>query len=174
MPLSRPPAISTTGAGKARSAAITASGWVPWESLTNRTPSTRPTDWSRCSTPVNAAAARRIASGAMPNSIPTAIAARALETLWRPGMPSSSTGMIPPPGPAWATPPPASGSRSTAAATIQPSTHAETARHGPVVPVQDRRGGPQAGVPAHDGSSRLSTSAPSGSTSSARRRLTRR
>ena len=42
-PLSRPPAISTTGAGNARRAAITASGWVPWESLTNRTPSSRPT-----------------------------------------------------------------------------------------------------------------------------------
>ena len=42
-PLSRPPAISTIGGAKARSAAITASGCVPCESLTNRTPSTRPT-----------------------------------------------------------------------------------------------------------------------------------
>ena len=38
-PLSRPPAISTIGGSKARSAAITASGWVPCESLTKRTPS---------------------------------------------------------------------------------------------------------------------------------------
>ena len=38
-PLSRPPAMSTIGAGKARRAAMTASGWVPCESLTNRTPS---------------------------------------------------------------------------------------------------------------------------------------
>ena len=53
-PLSRPPAISTTGGSNARSAAMTASGWVPWESFTNRTPSTSPTGWSRCSTPVNA------------------------------------------------------------------------------------------------------------------------
>ena len=33
-PLSRPPAISTIGLAKARSAAMTASGWVPCESLT--------------------------------------------------------------------------------------------------------------------------------------------
>ena len=70
----------------------TASGWVPWESLTNRTPSTIATDSRRCSTPSNAVAARRIASGATPNRRPVATAARALETLWRPGIASSATG----------------------------------------------------------------------------------
>ena len=149
-PLSRPPAISTTGPGNARRAAMTASGWVPCESLTNRTPSTRPTVWSRCSTPVNAAAARRTASGATPNSSPTAIAARAFETLCRPGIPSSSTGMIPPPGPACAVPPPAIGSRSTAADTIQPSTTPRPPGHRAVVAVQDHRRGAQPRVAAHD------------------------
>ena len=67
-PLSRPPAISTIGASNARSAAMTASGCVPCESLTKRTPSMSATDSRRCSTPVNAAAAARIASGATPNS----------------------------------------------------------------------------------------------------------
>ena len=122
IPLSRPPAIRTIGGSNARSAAITASGWVPCESLTNRTPSTSATGSRRCSTPVNAAAASRMASGASPNRSPTAIAARALETLWAPGMASSPTGMMRPPGPVAAGPPPATGSRSTPAATIQPST----------------------------------------------------
>ena len=42
--MSRPPAMSTIGASNARSAAITASGCVPCESLTKRTPSTTATD----------------------------------------------------------------------------------------------------------------------------------
>ena len=68
MPLSRPPAMSTTGASKARSAATTASGWVPCESLTKRTPSTSATGSSRCSTPRKAAAAARIAAGSSPKA----------------------------------------------------------------------------------------------------------
>ena len=49
--LARPPAISTIGGAKPRSAAMTASGCVPCESLTKRTPSTIATSSSRCSTP---------------------------------------------------------------------------------------------------------------------------
>jgi hypothetical protein len=59
-PLSRPPAIRTSGRGKERSAAITASGWVPCESLTNRTRSTIATCSRRCSTPAKPPAAARI------------------------------------------------------------------------------------------------------------------
>ncbi len=70
---------------------MTASGWVPCESLTKRTPSTTATVSRRCSTPVKAAAARRIAAGSMPKWRAVATAARAFETLWRPGIASSST-----------------------------------------------------------------------------------
>ena len=71
---------------------------------------------------MNAAAAARIASGATPNAARCAIAARAFDTLWAPGMASSAVGMIRPPGPVAAVPPPAIGSLSTPSATIQPST----------------------------------------------------
>ena len=64
MSLSRPPAISTIGASKARSAAIDRVGLgalrvVDEADAVDR----RPTGSSRCSTPVNAAAAARIAVG---------------------------------------------------------------------------------------------------------------
>ena len=120
-PLSRPPQMRTMGAEKAWSAAMTASGCVPWESLTYRTPSTNATVSSRCSTPVNPAAVRRIASGATPNSRPTATAASALLVLWRPGMASSPTGMTRPSGTTLADPPPTRRSRSTPSAVIQSS-----------------------------------------------------
>ena len=88
----------------------------------NRTPSTTPTGSSRCSTPVNAAAAR-MASAATPKASATPIAASAFETLWAPGIASSvATGMIRPSGPVAAGPPPASARRPTPSATIQPST----------------------------------------------------
>ena len=85
---------------------MTASGCVPCESLTNRTPSMIATVSSRCSTPEKVAAARRIPSTSTLNQVATAIAARAFETLWAPGIASSSIG-ITRPGPS---------------ATIQPST----------------------------------------------------
>ena len=48
----RPPQISTIGGAKLRNAAMTASGCVPCESLTKRTPSTFATGSRRCSTPM--------------------------------------------------------------------------------------------------------------------------
>ena len=140
-PLSRPPAISTSGAGNARSAAMTASGWVPWESLTKRTPSIRATGSRRCSTPVNAAGrpADRVRGDAEEQARRRSPPAR-----WRrcggPGCASSSTGMIRPPGPACGhARRPASGRRSTAGRHDPAVHHAEAARHRGVVPVQDRR-----------------------------------
>ena len=174
-PLSRPPAISTIGGSKARSAAMTASGWVPCESLTKRTPSTIATGSRRCSTPVNAAAAARIASGATPNSRPTATAASAFETLWAPGMASSRDRHDPAAGAGRRRPAagdrraarrrrprssrrPRRGRRRRAAARADRATTARRADVG----VRRRRPGRRA----------LSTSAPAGSTSSASRRLT--
>ena len=62
--------MSTIGGSKPRRAAITASGCVPCESLTKRTPSITATVSSRCSTPANAPRPRRIASGAIAEQQP--------------------------------------------------------------------------------------------------------
>ena len=86
-PLSRPPAIRTIGASNARSAAMTASGCVPCESLTKRTPSISATRSSRCSTPVERRRRAADSAGLIPNRSATAVAARAFETLCAPGDP---------------------------------------------------------------------------------------
>ena len=65
-PFERPPAMRTSGRGNDRSAAMTASGCVPCESFTNRTPSIVATCSRRCSTPVKALTAPAIASGSTP------------------------------------------------------------------------------------------------------------
>ena len=171
-PLSRPPAISTSGRGNVRRAAMTASGCVPCESLMKRTPLTVATCSRRCSTPANAAAAGRIFPAGRPNKSATATAARALETLWSPGMASSEIGMMRRLPASCAAPPPATGSRPTPAATIQPSS----------TPSPPGSGRPRRYVTTGalcnsayaltTGSSALRTSAPAGSTSSARRRFT--
>ena len=79
-----------SAASKARSAAITASGCVPCESLTKRTPSIDRDGLEAMLDAGEAAAAARIAAGGMPNRSATATAARAFETLWRPGIASSA------------------------------------------------------------------------------------
>ena len=139
-PLSRPPAISTTGASKARRAAMTASGWVPCESFTKRTPSMTATGSSRCSTPWNAAAADRIASGSTPNSRPTATAASALETLCAPGTVSSANGMIRPSGPVAASPTARQREPLDAVRHDPPVDQADATGQRPVAPVEDGRG----------------------------------
>ena len=58
--------------------------------------------------------------------------------------------MIRPPGPVAADPPPASGRRSTPAATIQPSTTPTPPGIGPVAAIQDRGTRAHAGVPGDD------------------------
>ncbi len=84
--LSRPPAISTTGAVERAQrrddrVGLRALRVVDEADAVDRARPARAGARRR----VNAAAAARIASGAMPNSSPTATAARALETLWAPG-----------------------------------------------------------------------------------------
>ena len=142
--MSRPPAISTIGGSKARSAAMTASGCVPCESLTNRTPSTIATRSRRCSTPANA---RRRAPDRLRRD-PEQEARRR----WRPGRSrrcggpgsrSSATGMIRPPRPIAAT---AASSRAARcpSATIQPSAT-------PTPPGVPRPGGTRRRAPASAG-----------------------
>ena len=130
---------------------------------------------SRCSTPLKAAAAARIASGSTPNASATATAASAFDTLCAPGMASSAVGMIRPSAGSSTPPPPASG-QALDAGRRRSSRRRRRARRAAA-----RRAGTGSSAPgrrsayaATIGSSALSTSAPSGSTSSASRRLTRR
>ncbi len=114
--------------------AITASGWVPCESLTKRTPSSSPTGSRRCSTPVKPALARRIASaGDAEAAGRPQTAASAFETLWRPGRASSATRQDRPPAVAASPPPVRAGVRrgghdpvvddADAAGTVAPSRY---------------------------------------------------
>ena len=150
-PLSRPPAISTTGASNARSAAMTASGWVPCESLTKRTPSTI---GDRLEAMLDAGEAPQRPRGSRRARPRTAARRRPRPGRWRrcgaPGIASSSSGRIRPSGPVAAGPPPASASRCTPAATIQPSTTPSPPGSGRSQPVADGRRGPEVRVRGDD------------------------
>ena len=163
-----------SGASKARSAAITASGWVPCESLTNRTPSTSATVSRRCSTPRERGRRPRGSRRARcRTAAPTATAARAFETLCSPGIAELADRHDPAAGARSPRRRPrrAAGARRPSA-TIQPSTTPTPAGRRAAAPVQDGRApGRGRRTPATTGSSALRTSAPSGSTSSASRRF---
>ena len=84
---------------------MTASGCVPWESLTKRTPSMSATVSSRCSTPVEGGGGR--ADGVRGDAEQQADRDRGqgvARRCARPGWPSSPIGMIRPPGPVAAVP----------------------------------------------------------------------
>ena len=163
MPLSRPPAISTIGGSNARSAAMTASGWVPCESLMNRTPSMTATGSSRCSTPVKAAAAapdrrrrepERERDGDRGQRVRDVVGARDGELGDRhdPAARRRRGALVPPR---------ASASRATPSATIQPSTTPEPARlRAGRADTRGPRRRPARRSPATTGSSALRTSAP--------------
>ena len=98
-PLSRPPAMSTTGA---RERAQRRDHRVGLRALGVVDEPDAVEERHRLEPVLDAGERRRPPGGSRParprTAGPTAIAASAFETLWAPGMPSSSTGMIPPPG----------------------------------------------------------------------------
>ena len=170
MPLSRPPAISTIGGSKARSAATTASGWVPCESLMNRTPSmTR----DRLEPVLDAGERRRPRCGSPSGAIPNASAdgdrgQRVRDVV---GARDGELGDGHDPAVATARTSPAVGrerERLDAVRDDPAVDDAEPARQRRVAAVADRpRAVAESAYVATTGSSSLRTSAPSGSTSSA-------
>ena len=90
VPLRLPPRITRRPGGYAPSARSAASGFVAFESLTQRTPSSSRTSSSRCGTPAKLASAAAIASSAMPAARAAAAAAAAFSRLCSPGMRGSA------------------------------------------------------------------------------------